>query len=190
VVDYTEPENPPRPEGSEGQILSSGTFALQCHDPESTVFFKDIKVRRLPDALPTPGNPPADRVLDQRLTEMGLNNFPLVDYHVHLKGNLTTADLLAKAREYGFTYGLAFNCGLKNPLPDENSLRKFLADYKRIPGTYLAMQAEGREWMDLFTRESIEQFDYVITDSNDEYLAYHHSMLLRHFLECLKKKDD
>ena len=165
VVDYTEPENTPAVKGQEGGILSSGTFALQCHDPGSTVFFKDLKARRLPDALPTPENPPADEALDRRLTELGLNNFPLVDYHVHLKGDLTTEDLLAKAREYGFTYGIAFNCGLRNPLPDETSLRKFLDGYKRIPGTYLAMQAEGREWMDLFTRESIEQFDYVITDS-------------------------
>ncbi|MFH1964503.1 MAG: DUF1080 domain-containing protein, partial [Acidobacteriota bacterium] len=151
VVDYTEPENTP---ATKGRILSSGTFALQCHDPGSTVFFKDLKARRLPDALPTPENPPADEALDRRLTELGLNNFPLVDYHVHLKGDLTTEDLLAKAREYGFTYGIAFNCGLRNPLPDETSLRKFLDEYKRIPGTYLAMQAEGREWMDLFTRES------------------------------------
>ncbi len=165
VVDYTEPENPPVPKGQKGRVLSSGTFALQCHDPESTVFFKDLKARRLPDNLSSPGTPPADQVLDQRLTELGLNNFPLVDYHVHLKGDLTTGDLLAKAREYGFTYGIAFNCGVKNPLPDEKSLRKFLEKYQRIPGTYLAMQAEGREWMDLFTRESIEQFDYVITDS-------------------------
>jgi hypothetical protein len=165
VVDYTEPDNSPAPEGSEGRVLSSGTFALQCHDPESTVFFKDLQVRKLPNELSSPGIPPADSSLNQRLTELGGNNFPLVDYHVHLKGDLTTEDLLAKAREYGFTYGIAFNCGLKNPLPNENSVRKFLAEYERIPGTYLAMQAEGREWMDLFTRESIEKFDYVITDS-------------------------
>ena len=165
VVDYTEPENPPAPKGSEGRVLSAGTFALQCHDPESVVFFKDLQVRKLPDDLSSPGIPPGDSSLDRKLTELGRDNFPLVDFHVHLKGDLTTEDLLAKAREYGFTYGIAFNCGLKNPLPDENSVRKFLAEYDRIPGTYLAMQAEGREWMDLFTRESIEQFDYVITDS-------------------------
>jgi len=165
TVDYTEPDNPPRARDQEGRILSAGTFALQCHDPGSTVYFRDLQVRELEDGLSSPGSPPADRELDRRLTELGWNNFPLVDYHVHLKGNLTTADLLAQAREYGFTYGIAFNCGLKNPLPDEKSVRDFLSSYQRIPGTYLAMQAEGREWMDLFTRESIERFDYVITDS-------------------------
>ncbi|MEO7983844.1 MAG: DUF1080 domain-containing protein [Bacteroidota bacterium] len=49
VVDYTEPENPPREEGMEGRKLSAGTFALQGHDPGSTVYYKNIKVRVLPD---------------------------------------------------------------------------------------------------------------------------------------------
>ena len=165
LVDYTEPENPPRAEGHEGRVLSEGTFALQCHDPDSTVRYKEIMVRRLADELPSPGTPAADPRLDRIFTEMGMNNFPLVDYHVHLKGDLDTEAILAKSREYGFTCGIAFNSGLLNMLPDENTARKFLREYRRIPGTYLAMQAEGREWMDLFTRETIEEFDYVITDS-------------------------
>ena len=49
VVDYTEPENVQRPEGMKGRVISSGTFALQGHDPGSKVYFKNIKVRVLPD---------------------------------------------------------------------------------------------------------------------------------------------
>lgn len=49
VVDYTEPENVQRPKGMEGRVLGSGTFALQGHDPGSKVYFKNIKVRVLPD---------------------------------------------------------------------------------------------------------------------------------------------
>jgi hypothetical protein len=49
VVDYTEPENPPREEGMKERILSSGTFALQGHDPKSKVYFKNILVKALPD---------------------------------------------------------------------------------------------------------------------------------------------
>lgn len=32
-----------------GRILSSGTFALQAHDPKSIVYFKNIRVKPLPD---------------------------------------------------------------------------------------------------------------------------------------------
>jgi 3-keto-disaccharide hydrolase len=49
VVDYTEPENVKRDAGSEGRVLSSGTFALQGHDPNSKVYFKNIMVKVLPD---------------------------------------------------------------------------------------------------------------------------------------------
>lgn len=44
LVDYTEPENV---KGS--RRLSSGTFALQAHDPGSKVYYKNIRVRPLSD---------------------------------------------------------------------------------------------------------------------------------------------
>jgi hypothetical protein len=47
VVDYTEPDNVQRPEDMAGRVLSSGTFALQGHDPKSKVYFKDIMVKPL-----------------------------------------------------------------------------------------------------------------------------------------------
>ncbi|OYU93720.1 MAG: glycosyl hydrolase [Bacteroidetes bacterium B1(2017)] len=46
VVDYTEPDNIDQ---SKGRKLSSGTFAIQAHDPKSKVFVKDIMVKILPD---------------------------------------------------------------------------------------------------------------------------------------------
>ena len=49
VVDYTEPDNVQRDKGFEGRILSSGTFALQGHDPKSKVYYKNIKVKVLGD---------------------------------------------------------------------------------------------------------------------------------------------
>ena len=49
VVDYTEPDNVKRDAGNEGRVLSGGTFALQGHDPNSKVYFKNIMVKALPD---------------------------------------------------------------------------------------------------------------------------------------------
>jgi hypothetical protein len=48
VVDYTEPDNPERTAGNALRKISSGTFALQGHDPKSKVFYKNIQVRILP----------------------------------------------------------------------------------------------------------------------------------------------
>jgi hypothetical protein len=47
VVDYTEPDNVTRKKGDEQRMFSSGTFALQGHDPKSLVFYKNIFVRPL-----------------------------------------------------------------------------------------------------------------------------------------------
>jgi 3-keto-disaccharide hydrolase len=49
VVDYTEPDNVQRDESMKGRVISSGTFALQGHDPGSTVYFKNIMVKPLAD---------------------------------------------------------------------------------------------------------------------------------------------
>lgn len=49
VVDYTEPANPERPADMAGRVLSSGTVALQGHDPASEVHYRNIMIRPLPD---------------------------------------------------------------------------------------------------------------------------------------------
>ena len=49
VVDYTEPADVKRNAGDEGRVISGGTFALQGHDPNSKVYFKNIMVKVLPD---------------------------------------------------------------------------------------------------------------------------------------------
>ncbi|MEO6961523.1 MAG: DUF1080 domain-containing protein [Puia sp.] len=48
VTDWTQPDGFVPPENHPGRIISSGTFALQGHDPKSVVFFKDIMVKPLP----------------------------------------------------------------------------------------------------------------------------------------------
>ena len=47
VVDYTEPDDLERDENAEGRRLSRGTVALQGHDPDSKVYYKDVMVKPL-----------------------------------------------------------------------------------------------------------------------------------------------
>lgn len=164
TADYTESDNPYRPENMKGRLLSSGTFALQCHDPGSVVQYKNIIVKPLPDNLPTPGKPLDDPEFEKKLIDLSSQNFPLIDLHVHLKGGLTMEAALTNARTYGYTYGFAVNCGLKMGIETDDSLKTFLGSYKKSPLTFLAIQAEGREWVKLFSKENIAKFDYVFTD--------------------------
>jgi len=49
TVDYTESANPKRPDSWEQRVLSHGLIALQAHDPNSTVLYRKIRVKVLPD---------------------------------------------------------------------------------------------------------------------------------------------
>lgn len=48
LVDYTEPEGKEAFSKDFERRLGEGTFALQAHDPMSKVYFRNIRVRRLP----------------------------------------------------------------------------------------------------------------------------------------------
>jgi len=47
TVDWTEPDDWRPPQGMAGRKLSSGTFAIQGHDPDSIVHFRNIMVKPL-----------------------------------------------------------------------------------------------------------------------------------------------
>ena len=49
TVDYTESPNPKRPETWEQRVLSHGLIAVQAHDADSTVLYRNFRVKVLPD---------------------------------------------------------------------------------------------------------------------------------------------
>jgi hypothetical protein len=163
VVDYREPEG--LPTGESGfRTLDRGTFALQCHDPESQVFFRNLRVRPLPDDITEAGPaPPADET-ELRMLELGRDNFPLVDLHVHLKGDLTLDDALQLSRKTGMFFGIAVNVGKGFPIETDEGALAFLEGMRGQP-VFIGMQGEGREWVDLISPEARARFDYVFTDS-------------------------
>jgi hypothetical protein len=90
--------------------------------------------------------------------------FQITDLHVHLKGKLTIEDAAAKSKAEGINYGIAVNCGMGFPVHNDSQIDSVLAIFKNYPQFYVAMQAEGREWVNTFSKESIGKFDYVFTD--------------------------
>jgi hypothetical protein len=159
LVDYVEPEEPITP-----NRIAHGAFALQCHDPGSKVFFRNLRVRPLPEAAEGPAEKVVVDDVYRQIIELGRANFPLVDLHVHLKGNLTLDDALALSRRLGINYGIAVNCGLGFPIADDAGIEAYLKGMQGKP-VFVAMQAEGREWVNLFSRAAIARFDYVFTDA-------------------------
>lgn len=165
VVDYTEPDPPLADPEGEGRVLGRGTFALQCHDAGSKVFYRNIVVKPLPDDLATPGAAPgaADEV-DRQIRDLAARNFPVVDYHVHIKGTWTLEDALRYSRQVGIQYGIALNCGLGFPDHDDAAAESYLKTMEGQP-VFVAMQAEGREWVGMFSPRTLAKFDYLFTDA-------------------------
>ena len=91
--------------------------------------------------------------------------FPLIDLHVHLKGDLTIEEAIRKSEKDDVQYGIAANCGIGFPIQHDYQIDSFVNAMKPYPQFYLGMQAEGREWVDIFSEESLRKFDYVFTDA-------------------------
>ncbi len=161
VNEYTEPENAWRWKGGEDRLLGKGTIALQSHDPGSTTFYKDLKIKALPKGEKKEVD---DKRWDSIVTKLMRAGFPFVDFHVHLKGGLTIDDVVANSQRLGVNYGVAPNCGLHFPVTDDESLYAYMDEVKGSP-TFKGMQAEGREWITLFSPEAIAKFDYIFTDA-------------------------
>jgi hypothetical protein len=149
VVDYTSPTP-----------LERGAVTL--NGPRDN--FRNLSVRALPDGLATPGPAAVDDALSRRIIDAARCNIPMVDFHVHLKAGLTLEQAITKSHRDGIQYGIAVNCGKGFPVETDEGARAFFETMKGQP-IFVAMQAEGREWTQMFSRRVVEQFDYVFTDS-------------------------
>jgi len=162
VVDYLEPNVLYRTLENSGMRLSEGTFAIGNYTGNK-VKIQNIHLKPLSDdEQPERTTDFVDEQKDDiiRLQQI---NFPIIDYHVHLKGwNQNQA--MANSRLTGIFYGIAPNCGIGFPLTSDEDVFTYLDTTKNL-SCFNAMQGEGREWVSTFSEKAREQFDYVFTDA-------------------------
>lgn len=109
VCQYTEAPKAWRAKDKPGRTLSSGTFALQGHDPKSEVHYRALKVRVLPDDAPSLDEPLADSELDQLITQASDANFALIDLGITPGSSSLVQAQTETARKYGAIFGYMFN---------------------------------------------------------------------------------
>lgn len=165
VVEYIEPANPYRIEENKQAILSNGTFAITSTGT-GDIQIKNIFVNVL-DKEKVDIKAQLSEAIDEQKDEiikLHQTNFPVLDYHVHLKGGLTKEVAAKQSRKTGINYAIAPNCGIGFPITNDNQIQSYL-DSMRTQPFILAMQAEGREWLTTFSQEARDEFDYVFTDA-------------------------
>lgn len=162
VVDYIEPTSPYRTSEHATKLLSSGKFAIKS--TEGTLEFKAIEVTPLSSTIDVGQQQTlaTDETTDH-IIKLHQENFPVLDYHVHLKG-LTAEEAAKQSRKYGINYALAPNCGVGFPITNDEEVLDYIEEMKGQPFIQ-AMQGEGREWPQTFSPEIREMFDYVFTDA-------------------------
>ncbi len=162
VVEYTEPAKPYRLAENMSQILSSGTFVIQS--TKGTLEVKSVSLTPLPENNNTDNlKVSAVDETEDPVIRLHQENFPVLDYHVHLKG-ITAEQAAARSRQLGINYALAPNCGIGFPITNDNEVIAYLDSMKGQPFIQ-AMQGEGREWSETFSEAVREQFDFVFTDA-------------------------
>ncbi len=142
-----------------------GSLTIRGNAGPAKVCFKNVRVLHLTNAKSGP-IPAADTVdADiRRLTELERAEFPLLNTHIHLKGDLTLEKALQHSRETGVFYGIAANCGVYFPITTDAGIDEYIKKMEGQP-CFIGMQAEGREWPTLFTKKAIARFDYIFTDA-------------------------
>ena len=167
VVEYIEPAEPYRIAPNESALLSNGTFALTSNGT-GEIQIKNISVRAIqPAEITSDINSQLAQAIDEQkddIIKLHQADFPVLDYHIHIKGSLTNESVAQLSRKVGINYAIAPNCGIGFPITDDAGVLAFLEESRKLP-FILAMQAEGREWVTTFSPEVRNEFDYVFTDA-------------------------
>ena len=166
VVCYTEPAQPWRLPQYEKMRLGHGAVSLV--GGTGTVRFKDMKLTKLPADATNPCDtlPPIDESTD-RAIQLQQEDFPVIDWHVHLKGGLTAEMAHAMSMNYGINYGVAPNAGaggVGRMLSNDEEVYEYFDEVKDMP-FLRGVQGEGRKWTADFSSEALGTFDYLFTDA-------------------------
>ena len=166
VVCYTEPSEPWRSEEHAGQRIAPGHIGLESL--RGKVEFRNLQLKPLTSDAKNPADtlPPVNEQMDG-IIRLQQRDFPVIDYHVHLKGDLTKEMAHAMSMNYGINYGVAPNAG-------EGGVGRMLADddevyayYDEISGEpfLFGVQGEGRKWTQTFSSKALGIFEYLFTDA-------------------------
>ncbi len=167
VVCYTEPEHPFRIEAYANRILNEGDLVFR--GIKGKVKFRNLNITRMKtgQSVTTDSIPPAIDESRDSIIRFQQHGFPVIDYHVHLKGNLTKEMAHAMSMNYGINYGVAPNAGeggVGRMLANDKEVYEYYDEVKDMP-FLCGVQGEGRKWTSTFSQEALEVFDYLFTDA-------------------------
>ena len=166
VVCYTQPSQPYRIESYSKRLIGSGK--IQLIGKEGLVKFRNIAITSVSaETVNVNDTLPAIDEQNDAIIRLQQQNFPVIDYHVHLKGGLTKEMAHAMSMNYGINYGVAPNAGeggVGRMLANDEEVYSYFEEVKPLP-FLCGVQGEGRKWTATFSQEALGTFDYLFTDA-------------------------
>ncbi|MBQ6328107.1 MAG: hypothetical protein IJI35_03750 [Kiritimatiellae bacterium] len=173
VVRYTEGDRPYRLPQHAKMLLSHGDFAVEGR--LGSVEFSDMVLEPLRDGVVNPDDiyPCADESRDP-VIRLQQEDFPVVNWHVHVKGGWTPRQAYAKSLADGINYGVSVNIygkivhkgdgGFGRMIETDDEALEYLSSMGGWPFMH-GFQGEGRKWTASFTEKSLAACDFLFTDS-------------------------
>ena len=166
VVCYTEPSNPYRIAEYSKRLIGNGDIILK--GKQGTVKFQNLQITPLDEnACNENDTLPAIDEQNDAIIRLQQQNFPVIDYHVHLKGGLTKEMAHAMSMNYGINYGVAPNAGeggVGRMLANDQEVYEYYDEVQPLP-FICGVQGEGRKWTSTFSQNALGIFDYLFTDA-------------------------
>lgn len=159
AVDYTEPANPVLPvPGPKLNLLGKGTFALQCHDEDSRVRYRNIRVRRLPPGEDPKITKPVFSEQDLARISLAKDNFPIVDLDT-IPERLLPSNMREVRLQTGIFFGYVSRdiAGLAR-LAREKEERQYEFFFR-------GLRVGADQWADRLSPEDRARIDYIIADA-------------------------
>ncbi|MBQ2631887.1 MAG: hypothetical protein IJG13_19600 [Kiritimatiellae bacterium] len=173
VVRYTEGDRPYRLPQHAKMLFSHGDFVFEGRS--GSVEFSDMVLEPLRDGVVNPDDiyPCADESRDP-VIRLQQEDFPVVNWHVHVKGGWTPRQAYAKSLADGINYGVSVNIygkivhkgdgGFGRMIETDDEALEYLSSMGGWPFMH-GFQGEGRKWTASFTEKSLAACDFLFTDS-------------------------
>jgi len=116
----------------------------------------------LADTLQQPEPSAAMREQVARLKAKGL---PLTDYHIHLRGGMTSEKAFDWMKRTGIRSGVLENAGKDWPLSDDEKIKAFIEDARKIPELLIGLQVNDRDWFAVIDAQLQARLDFVLSDT-------------------------
>ena len=138
---------------------------------------------------------PSEQMLEQ-VTRLKAKGIPLTDYHIHIRGGMTSEKALNWAKQSGIRSGVLENHGRGWTLSDNAQLKTFIEDVQKYPDLLIGIQVNDRDWFKMIDPQLRKTLDYILADTmimegqklwfEQEYeIADENAWLDRYFNHCM-----